>query len=1170
MASTTNAPTDARVSIIMPVFNDEGHVAAALESCLNQTLRDIEVIVVDDASTDATAAIVQGFVESDERVRLITLETNGTAFRARRVGIEQASAPFILFIDGDDELVPDAAEATLREANLRGADVVAFGVQVIRPDGTTGGHYERSMQPKHKELNGAGILRTLFPIGKGAQGQLWRYLFSRSLLLDAYSELPRSLTMVRVNDLPIAFLALMRAERYVSISRVLYRYYFQRGASGHTVIELSDYEFTASSISSIEAIKEIVAREVTTRPVEDDLGLIYESVRRSVVGRVLEYVRGIVDEGLRETCLEKLRDRVGMSALVYASADFCPKALPMLASIGSPASLSEQLPKHVLLRTGNLRTGGVQGVLVAQAAHLLSAGFTVTIAVDAEAETHFRLPAGVDLVRITGATRALRIIALAELCEKRGVDVLIDHHVLYNENWPFFALAMSAHGIPMIGWLHTFGLRPILDGNSRTSFLQQYLPLLSKVVALSRTDVAYWKLLGIENVACLPNPASPLAQELPRGAEPRPAPSGPIEIVWWGRLEQSVKQVTELLEIGSMLADLGVDFRINIIGPDGKDLSADKLNRLATSLGIEENVVTRGPLHHDDLLQAIEQSHVYVSTSIIEGYPLALVEAQSLGLPVVMYELPWLATAQGNEGMIAVPQSDRRAAALALADLARDAEYYTMRSRGSLAAAEAAVRHDFAHLYSELVNGRLSEAHMPDPEIADARLIVGQSVRLAERVIRREARALQRATATAAEQRRRAEALSRELEEARSTVRRLSGIAKSEPKVPSVVRSGFKGWLMGLLPTTMKQSSFYARHQHNTSIAQKNQILGAQASLETRLDRLDSSLQALQKTADGANSNRESTLISRLERLEHTIAESTRESQASVVRMHRMTEELSTQVADSVEHSSRSEVVVGDLARSVNAVVETVKQSSNDAAKRSSADEESRRRLLHATRTIDEVLWSSVFHDTSLESTWFREHTLSPGRWAVGYQFLYVLYRILDEVGPASILELGLGQSSKMTAQYAMNAEGVRHVIVEHDPSWIATFAANFALTSASTVVQLDLTETQAPSGSPVHRYADFAAAVSNAEYDLIIIDGPFGFEQELARVDVLDLIPGSLAEQFVIMVDDAHRRGERALIELVVDALDESGIPHVSAMYKGQKDLWVVASADLAYLTTL
>ncbi|OIU88545.1 hypothetical protein BFN01_04480 [Microbacterium sp. AR7-10] len=1154
----------------MPVFNDEEHVATALKSCLNQTLRDIEVIVVDDASTDATTAIVESFIESDARVRLIKLETNGTAFYARRIGLEQASAPFVLFIDGDDELVSDAAESSLHEANLRGADVVAFGVQVIRADGTTGSHYERSMQPTHRELNGPDILRTLFPVGKGAQGQLWRYLFSRALLLDAYSELPRSLTMVRVNDLPIAFLALMRAQKYVSITRILYRYYFQRGASGHRVTELADYEFTASSISSIDAIGETVAHEVTTRPDSDDLALIYESVRRSVVGRVLEYVRGIADDGLRAFCLERLRDRVGMSTLVYASADFCPKALPMLASVASPARLSDKTPKHILLRTGNLRTGGVQGVLVAQAAHLLAAGFEVTIAVDAEAETHFRLPSGIDLVRITGASRAARVIALVELCEERGIDVVIDHHVLYNENWPFSALAMSARGVSTVGWLHTFGLRPILDGNSRTSFLQQYLPLLSMVVALSRTDVAYWKLLGIENVACLPNPASPLAEELPRGGQPRPAPTGPIQIVWWGRLEQSVKQVTEVLEIGSILADLGVDFRINIIGPDGKDLSADKLNKLATSLGIEENVVTRGPLHHDDLLQAIEQSHVYVSTSVIEGYPLALVEAQSLGLPVVMYELPWLATAQGNEGMISVPQGDRRAAALALAALARDNDHYTTRSQGSLAAAEAAVTHDFPRLYSELVSGRLSEAHMPDPEIADARLIVAQSVRFAERVIRREGRALQRATATAVEQRRKAKALSQELEEARSTIRRLSGMAKHEPKVPSVVRTGIKGWLMGLLPTTMKQSSFYARHHHNTSVIQKNQILGAQASLETRLDRLSSSLEALHQTARGANTHLESALVERLERLERAVVESTRESRGGVVHMRRMTEALSMQVADSAEHFSRSDAAVGDLAHSVTTFVETVKQSLNAATKRSSADEESRKRLIHASRTIDEVLWSSVFSDTSLESSWFLERTLSPGRWAVGYQFLYVLYRILDEVRPASILELGLGQSSKMTGQYALNVGGVRHVIVEHDADWIATFAANFALSSASTVVRLDLTQTEAPSGAFVHRYADFATSLGEDEYDLVIVDGPFGFDQDLARVDVLDLIPRSLGKRFVIMLDDAHRRGERALIELVVAALDQSGIPYVSAMYKGQKDLWIVASADLAYLATL
>lgn len=96
--STQTASPD--VSIILPVFNDAEWVATALRSCLNQTLGSIEVIVVDDASTDETASIVEEFIATDARVRLLRQGTNQSAFQARRAGILASTAPYILFLDG--------------------------------------------------------------------------------------------------------------------------------------------------------------------------------------------------------------------------------------------------------------------------------------------------------------------------------------------------------------------------------------------------------------------------------------------------------------------------------------------------------------------------------------------------------------------------------------------------------------------------------------------------------------------------------------------------------------------------------------------------------------------------------------------------------------------------------------------------------------------------------------------------------------------------------------------------------------------------------------------------------------------------------------------------------------------------------------------------------------
>lgn len=839
MLERTDTRTAPLVSIIIPVFNDQGDVSAALDSCSMQTLSEIEIIVVDDASTDGTAAIVQEYADGDPRVRLISLEINQTAFQARRIGILAATAPYVLFLDGDDELLPDCASMALSLAREKDADVVAFGVEVVRADGATGSRHEVSMQPKHDELLGDAIASTLFPVGTTAQGQLWRYLFDRDLLVAAYGMLPESLRLARVNDLPIAFLALTQARKYVSTRQRLYRYFFQRGASGHRVGDIDGFLFNASAIDSIESIAHSVAEEASRRDDSTTLRDVYGSVRLSVIGRVLDYVCGISSDQLREECLSLLTQRVGLLDLIYACNDFCAKALPLLATSVKVPSLEDREPRAILLRTGNLGTGGVQGVVVAQAAAFSRAGFEVTIAIDAGLDTPFRLPDGVELIQIEGATRREKLRNYVQICASRNIDVVIDHHILYNERWPLFALAAAGLGVPTIGWLHNFALRPILDGNTRSSFLRFFLPTLAMTVVLSRSDVAYWKLLGVPNVAYLPNPPSPFLGALPSPLPRRLAPDGRIEIVWWGRLQQSTKQVGELVDIGVHLRALDVDFRITIIGPDSKDLTAATLLAAARACGLEEHFAAPGPMSHDELLAATSEAHVFVSTSVIEGYPLALVEAQALALPLVMYELPWLATLDGNAGIISVAQGDQRGAARAIAKLATDSAYFARLSEGSLAAARSALSHDFERLYTDLVRGDLAPLYSPEPRVADSELLLQHFLTFTERLISRERRALDRAHAKVLE-------LEREFEKSNkgsiggAKTRRL----RNKKNPPSIPRTGLRGWLMGFLPTTMKQSSYYARHQYNVSVSQSEQVLAEQHVIAERLARIEAMLQS--------------------------------------------------------------------------------------------------------------------------------------------------------------------------------------------------------------------------------------------------------------------------------------------------------------------------------------
>ena len=139
-------------SIIIPCYDSRRFVAEAVESCLAQSSPSLEVIVVDDGSTDDSAAIVAAIADRDSRVRLLTQSNRGLA-AARNAGIAAASAPRLCFLDADDLLTPDKLEhqlALLAAQEKLGTPVgaVAGGHLYLDADG----HQQRATVP------GEGVL----------------------------------------------------------------------------------------------------------------------------------------------------------------------------------------------------------------------------------------------------------------------------------------------------------------------------------------------------------------------------------------------------------------------------------------------------------------------------------------------------------------------------------------------------------------------------------------------------------------------------------------------------------------------------------------------------------------------------------------------------------------------------------------------------------------------------------------------------------------------------------------------------------------------------------------------------------------------------------------------------------------------------------------------------
>ncbi len=118
------------ISVVVPVYNVENYIAKCVESIMAQTYRDIEIILVDDGSTDASGKICDKYAQMDERIRVIH-KKNGGLSDARNVALDVARGQQITFIDGDDYIHPQMLELLWETLNRQNADIVSCRFRMV-------------------------------------------------------------------------------------------------------------------------------------------------------------------------------------------------------------------------------------------------------------------------------------------------------------------------------------------------------------------------------------------------------------------------------------------------------------------------------------------------------------------------------------------------------------------------------------------------------------------------------------------------------------------------------------------------------------------------------------------------------------------------------------------------------------------------------------------------------------------------------------------------------------------------------------------------------------------------------------------------------------------------------------------------------------------------------
>lgn len=209
------------ISVIVPAYNIAPWLSRCLDSILAQTYKNLEIIVIDDGSTDETSQIIDECAKKDSRVVAVH-QNNAGLIAVRNRGIELASGDWIGFVDGDDAIEPDMYARLLENALEYNADISHCGVRFCFPDGHDELHYGTGKIKLQSNYDGLKDLLEGTLIEPGVWNKLYRASLMPNSCLDE--------TVLNNEDLLRNFVLFKRAKQSVFEDFCGYRYYQREGS----------------------------------------------------------------------------------------------------------------------------------------------------------------------------------------------------------------------------------------------------------------------------------------------------------------------------------------------------------------------------------------------------------------------------------------------------------------------------------------------------------------------------------------------------------------------------------------------------------------------------------------------------------------------------------------------------------------------------------------------------------------------------------------------------------------------------------------------------------------------------------------------------------------------------------------------------------------------------
>ena len=231
-------------SIIIPVYNTEKYLSRCLDSVVNQTFKDIEIIIVNDASQGNCKEIVKEYLKKDNRIKYIEHNENKSLLQARKTGNINSTGKYIMYVDSDDEIEINACEEIYKIVSKEEFDIVSFGTKVISNDKTK--FIGWALSTNRFNINSKFLLAEV--INQRISHNMWNKVFHRRII-EKLIEYISDIRIMNAEDMLQCLIAFYFSKSYKVIQKPLYIYYADIGVSNKNTNEIdkTKYDYLCKS-----------------------------------------------------------------------------------------------------------------------------------------------------------------------------------------------------------------------------------------------------------------------------------------------------------------------------------------------------------------------------------------------------------------------------------------------------------------------------------------------------------------------------------------------------------------------------------------------------------------------------------------------------------------------------------------------------------------------------------------------------------------------------------------------------------------------------------------------------------------------------------------------------------------------------------------------------------